>query len=138
MKPELLNFSDRLQIASLNQRMARNDVITANIANSETPGYRALGLDFEEQLQDIAGTNKELGLKTSSDKHLKSQFAGVDGSFSPEVYVVPTETIPEDGNTVDVDAQMAQLAENQILYRATVDLINRKIGSIRYAITGGR
>ena len=138
MRPELLNFADRLQIASLNQRTARNDVITANIANSETPGYRALGLDFEEQLQDIASTNKELGLKTSDSKHLKSQFVGMDGVMSPEVYVVPTETIPEDGNTVDVDAQMSALAENQILYRATVELINKKIGALRYAITGGR
>lgn len=133
----LFNFADRINMVTLNQRLVRNQVITSNIANAETPGYRALGYDFEEQLQTIAALNDPIAIKTSHPKHLRNTFTQADGTAYPDVYVVPTETVPNDGNTVDLDKEMAKLAQNQILYRATVDFINRKLGMIRYAITGG-
>ena len=46
----VLNFSDAVKIESLNQRLLRQKSITANIANAETPGYRAIGYEFEKQL----------------------------------------------------------------------------------------
>jgi flagellar basal-body rod protein FlgB len=134
----LLNFADRLQLASLNLRQERNNVLTANIANAETPGYRALGYDFESQLQDAAGTNEAMGLATSDPRHMRNSFTDANGDISPEVFVRPTESVPQDGNTVDMDREMAEMAHNQILYRSAVELINRKIGNIRYAINGGR
>jgi flagellar basal-body rod protein FlgB len=134
----LLNFADRLQLASLNLRQERNNVLTANIANAETPGYRALGYDFESQLQDAAGTNEAMGLSTSDPRHMRNSFTDANGDIAPEVFVRPTESVPQDGNTVDMDREMAEMAHNQILYRSAVELINRKIGNIRYAINGGR
>ena len=50
----ILNFSDAVKIESLNQRLLRQKSITANIANAETPGYRAVGYEFEKQLQAVA------------------------------------------------------------------------------------
>jgi len=135
----IFNFSDKLQMESLNQRLTRNKVITGNIANSETPGYRALGYDFEDQLQALSGIDQPFSMKTSNDKHFRDSNTQADGSIQPDVYVRPQESITEDGNTVDVDQEMAQLAQNQILYRAASELISRKIGILRYAIsTGGR
>lgn len=134
----LLSFGDRLQVASLNLRQERNNVATANIANAETPGYRAIGYDFESQLQEIAGNNEALPVRVSDPRHMRNSFTNASGDFQPEVFVKPTESIGNDGNTVDLDREMAEMAHNQILYRSAVEMINRKIGTLRYAINGGR
>ena len=134
----IFNFSDKLQMESLNQRSRRSDVITANIANAETPGYRAFGYDFEKQLQDLAKTNEPIAVKVTNPRHLKNNFTQSDGSMKPDVYVRPTESVDQDGNTVDMDTEMAQLAQNQILFRTAVETLNRKIGTLKYAINGGR
>jgi len=133
----LFNFSDRLQMQTLGQRLTRNNVISSNIANAETPGFRAIGYSFEDQLKSVSQVSKDLPTQVSSDRHLKNSFTQADGTITPDVFVRPSESIPEDGNTVDIDAEMGKLAENQILYRSAVELLNRKIGTIRYAITAG-
>lgn len=134
----IFNFSDRLQMASLDQRLKRSEVISGNIANAETPGYRALGYDFEEQLASLARLDNKLPLKVSNLSHFKNSFTKADGSIKPDVYVKPQESIGEDGNTVDVDDEMARMAQNQILYRSAVEIVNRKVGMLKYAINGGR
>jgi len=133
----LFNFSDRLQIESLNQRMVRNDVVTSNVANAETPGYRALGYQFEEQLKSLIGEDEPFPMRVSNPRHFRTEKSFGDGRLEADVFVRPTESITEDGNTVDVDHEMAEMAQNQILYRATIELINRKMGILRYGITGG-
>lgn len=134
----LFNFSDRIQMESLSQRNRRNEVITANIANAETPGYRAFGYDFEQQLQSLSKASEAIGVKTTDPRHLKNANTNADGTIKPDVYVRPTESVDEDGNTVDMDLEMAQLAKNQILFRTAVETLNRKIGTLKYAINGGR
>lgn len=133
----MFNFDDRLHMESLNQRLRRNEVITANIANSETPGFRAFGFDFEEQLQALANTDQPFPMKTSHDKHFRNAHTEADGTLHPDVYIRPTESVSQDGNTVDVDKEMGNLAKNQMLYQTTVELLNRKIGMLKYAITSG-
>ena len=134
----IFNFADRLQMAALDHRLKRSEVITSNIANSETPGFRALGYDFENQLAALAQLDKALKLRVEQPLHFHNQFTRADGRIEPDVYVLPTESIPEDGNTVDVDEQMTRMAQNQILYRSAVESLTRKIGILRYAINGGR
>jgi len=134
----MFNFSDKLQMESLTQRNRRNEVITGNIANAETPGFRAFGYDFEKQLQDLAKMNEPIAVKVSDPRHMRNNFTKADGSITPEVYVRPTESVDEDGNTVDMDLEMEQLAQNQILFKTAVETLNRKIGTLKYAINGGR
>ena len=134
----IFNASDLIQMKALDFRDKRNNVLTSNIANAETPGYRALGYDFEKQLQSVAGNEDSLPLKVSHPKHLKSALVTGDGQMRPEVFVRPNESVGEDGNTVDLDLEMADLAKNQIQFRSTVETLNRKMGILRYAIQGGR
>ncbi len=134
----LFNFSDKLQIESLNQRNRRAEVISSNIANAETPGYRAFGYDFEKQLQDLGKMNEPIAVKVSDPRHMRNNFTKADGTVTPDVYVRPSESVDEDGNTVDMDTEMAQLAQNQILFKTAVETLNRKIGTLKYAINGGR
>ena len=130
--------SDLVQMEALRHRMVRNNVLTSNIANAETPGFLALGYDFEKQLQELAAPTGALKLKANDPKHLLNGFTKASGEMKADVYVRPQESIGNDGNTVDVDKEMSQMAENQILYRATIEMLNRKIGLLRYAIQGGR
>ncbi|MFK7872956.1 MAG: flagellar basal body rod protein FlgB [Oligoflexales bacterium] len=138
MMQGIFSYQDRLQIASLDQRVERSHVLSSNISNAETPGFRALGYDFEDQLQAFQDSSETAQLKTSDPRHKQHPFARADGSFDPEVYVRPSESVGEDGNTVDVDLEMMEMAQNQILYRTTTEVLRRKIGMLRYAVNGGR
>ncbi|MGE0174417.1 MAG: flagellar basal body rod protein FlgB [Oligoflexales bacterium] len=133
----LFTFSDRAKMATMHHRLRNTEVITGNIANAETPGYRAIGYDFEKQFQEVTGTEDELAMKATNPKHFKGDGAYENGEVEPDVYVRPTESVGQDGNTVDLDEEMARLASNQLLYQSTVELINRKIGTLRYAISSG-
>jgi flagellar basal-body rod protein FlgB len=123
---------------SLNHRLAKQNVISSNITNANTPGYRALGYAFEKQLQDALGNSSALALRVTNGKHVFSTGQSAEGGVRPDLHVKPTESIGNDGNTVDVDAEMADLAETQILYRASVEILNRKFAMMRYGINGGR
>ncbi|MBM4253349.1 MAG: flagellar basal body rod protein FlgB [Deltaproteobacteria bacterium] len=134
----VFNFADRLQMASLDQRLKRSEVISGNIANAETPGFRALGYDFEDQLASMAKLDGKVPIKVSNEKHFRNAFTQANGKMRADVYVKPTESVGEDGNTVDIDDEMVRMAQNQMLYRSAVEVINRKVGMLRYAINGGR
>lgn len=133
----IFNGSDAIKMEALNQRLQRQHVLTSNIANAETPGYRALGFDFEKQLQAVADGGDPFPMKATSGKHFMNGHTEADGTIYPDVYVRPTESVSHDGNTVDVDVEMGRLSQNQILYRSTVELLNRKIGTLKYAISSG-
>ena len=135
---QILSQADAVLEASLNHRLAMQEVTASNIVNANTPGFRALGYEFESQLQDAVGNSETLSLKTTDARH--SRIAGVsgDGRIKPDVFVKPSETVGNDGNTVDIDREMADLSKNQILYRSTIELLNRKLGMLRYGINGGR
>lgn len=128
---------DQVKMSALSERLQRQHVINSNVANAETPGYRALGYDFEEQLQALSGSEDNIPMKATHAKHYINGMADADGNYSAEVYMRPTESIGQDGNTVDVDQEMAAMAENQLLYKATVELLNKKIGTLKYAISNG-
>lgn len=124
--------------ASVNFRLLRNNVLSSNIANAETPGYKAKRVDFEEALSravDIQNLNK---LNTANPEHFVTG-KGAIAQVNADVYDDPEINVSNDGNTVDLEKEMENLSENTILYKATLQLINKKLGALKYAITeGGR
>jgi flagellar basal-body rod protein FlgB len=121
---------------SLDLRVQRQGVISSNIANAETPGYQAQRLDFEESLQRALDMDDAPMLRTDPG-HMTSggEVLGVE----PEVYNNPNNVVREDGNTVDRDAEMFALSENQIQYNAAIELLKKKVGLLKYSINeGGR
>ena len=122
--------------ASINLRLLRQNVTSANIANAETPGYHAKKVDFEEAL-DRALDHEGLGkMHVSADEHfLMGQ--GAISRARADVYENPEGNVSNDGNTVDMERELTTLADNSILYKAALQLINKKLGAMRYAVTEG-
>lgn len=122
---------------SLNMRQLRHNVTTSNIANAETPGYHAKKVDFEDALARALDTNGVNSLQTSSPEHFQI------GTSSPakvraDVYENPEVEVNNDGNTVDLEKEMSALAENAIMYKSALQLINKKMAALKYAISEGR
>lgn len=122
--------------ASANMRLLRQNITASNIANAETPGYKAQRVDFEEALSR-ALDHEGLGRQHVSDKDHFLIGQGAIGRVRADVYDNPEINLTNDGNTVDLEREMATLSENTILYRAALQLINKKLGALKYAATEG-
>lgn len=123
--------------ASLKFRQLRQELHASNIANAETPGYKAKKLDFEEALARALDVDDQLKMKTSDAKHFNVGGGGFN-NLKPEIYEDSNGIVSPDGNTVDRDQEMAEMAENKVMYDATVQLINKKLGLLKYAIGSGQ
>ncbi|MCB0383890.1 MAG: flagellar basal body rod protein FlgB [Bdellovibrionales bacterium] len=122
--------------ASVNMRLLRQSITSSNIANAETPGYKAKKVDFEDALARAIDVQGMRQMNATSGEH----FATGPGSISrvrADVYDNPDINVTNDGNTVDMEKEMATLAENSILYRAALQLINKKLAALKYAATEG-
>ena len=131
-----MKVSDRTMDAlatALNMREMRQNIIASNIANAETPGYKSKRLDFEEALGEALDLDKSRSLEVANDRHFKVGGGGFD-SVKPEIYDDPNGIVSENGNTVDRDTEMASLAENKIMYDAAIQMLNKKLALLRYAV----
>ena len=120
---------------AIKMRQMRHNVTSSNIANAETPHYHAKKLDFENALAsalDMEGMNE---LSTSDSQHFS---IGSKPVVSPEIYENPDVAVNNDGNTVDMEKEMSALAENSIMYKAALQLINKKMAALKYAINETR
>lgn len=122
---------------SANMRLLRQNLTTANIANAETPGYHAKKLDFEEALARALDIDGIRSMNATHPDHFPVGGGSIQG-IRPDIYDNPDVPVNNDGNTVDLEKEMSALAENTVLYRAAVQLINKKLGALRYAATEGR
>ncbi|MEK4801852.1 MULTISPECIES: flagellar basal body rod protein FlgB [Oceanobacillus] len=117
---------------SLDYASTKNRVISNNIANVDTPNYKAKDVVFKNILDDAVQSNLEA--KKTNDKHLSFH------SESNSTYRVITKNntiYNHNGNNVDIDKQMSDLAKNQIYYNSLVDRMNGKFNSIRTVVRGG-
>jgi flagellar basal-body rod protein FlgB len=105
----------------------RHKVLASNIANVDTPGYKAKETTFKEALN-----NQSIGLSQTSPRHIPV------GTASPGVggMIVVERPSAEDGNNVALDMELANLTENALLYQAGVTLLTKKIQMYKTAIRG--
>jgi len=95
----------------------RHKLIAANIANIDTPGYKPKDLDFKKELDGMMCSEKSVAMNKTNSGHLSSK--GCD-----EYEVVRA------GNTVNIDKEMTRLAENNLMYNLSVELLARKFKSL--------
>jgi flagellar basal-body rod protein FlgB len=123
--------------ASLKYRQLRQELIASNIANAETPGYKAKKIDFEDALARALDVDDELKMNTTDSKHFNVGGGGFN-NLQPEVHEDANGIVSPDGNSVDRDQEMADMAENKIMYDASVSLLNKKLGLMKYAVGSDR
>lgn len=122
--------------AAMKFRQLKQEVHAANIANAETPNYKAQKLDFEEALARALDTDGQMNMATSDSKHFNVGNGGFD-NLEPEIYDDPNGVVNPNGNTIDRDKELAEMAENKLLYDASVQLINKKFGLLKYTVGSG-
>lgn len=118
-------------------REMRQEVISSNIANAETPGFKAKRLDFEEALARALDVDGQLTMKINDPKHFNVGNGGFN-NLKPDVYEDPNGVVSENGNTVDVQDEMAREAENKLMYDALIQMINKKLGMKKYILNSER
>jgi flagellar basal-body rod protein FlgB len=113
-------------------RARRMEVLAANLANADTPQYKARDLEFTAVLDDRLAAAARL--TTTNARHLASEPLAARESLK---YRIPHQPAL-DGNTVEADLELARYAENAVSYQASLLFATGKISSLRAAITGGR
>ena len=112
----------------------RTELLAANIANADTPNYKARDLDFKAALAGAAGSLPDtLPMRGTGSALQGSGLATLDESAVR--YRIPTAP-SLDGNTVDEHLEQAAFAENSVRYQATLTLLSGKLRALMTAITG--
>jgi flagellar basal-body rod protein FlgB len=125
--------------AAINLRQLRHDVTATNIANAETPGYKAKVVEFEDALQRAVEMESLRGSASADPNDFAIGGAGSVSRARADVYDNPDGNVANDKNSVDLESEMATMTENTVMYKAALQLINKKLGALRYAATeGGR
>ncbi|MDE1981780.1 MAG: flagellar basal body rod protein FlgB [Betaproteobacteria bacterium] len=125
----------QFQQTALRLREARQELIASNIANADTPKYQARDIDFASALQNaLSGQTQAVPMTTGASQHLGgSSSASVQGA--PLLYrsvVQPSA----DGNTVDMNVERAQFAENTIRHEASLKFVSQQIKDILTVLQG--
>ncbi len=110
---------------SLDLYLARHTVISDNIANAETPHFKARKLEFEAQLQSAVDAGDSGG-----EEATQREIAQVKPLVTPDL---ESET-GQDMNTVDMDREMAAMTKNDVKYSASVQAVQKKFALLKYAI----
>jgi flagellar basal-body rod protein FlgB len=119
---------------SLQLRARRTQVLASNIANADTPNYKAKDLAFAEVLRDAGKparnrlrTNNSAGsLRTTNSRHISTRQTATSANL---MYRQPQEA-SLDGNTVDKDLEQARFAENTVRYQASLEFVNSRVSSL--------
>jgi flagellar basal-body rod protein FlgB len=138
-----INFSNALGVHA-QALMLRSTILASNIANTDTPGYKARDFDFASVLRDRMGMGSEeglagsgsaprLALQTSSGRHISNTVS----TFSDDELLYRTPAQPSlDGNTVDEQLENAAFARNALEHQASFQFLNGKFTGLIKALRG--
>ena len=120
--------------AALSLRTQRQEVLSANIANADTPGYKARDIDFSAELSRAMGPRGQggLALNTTAAGHLRSR-GGINPGMIDLKYRMPDQP-SLDGNTVDMDRERAQFADNSVRIEAQLSMTSSFIQGLKKAM----
>ncbi len=119
----------------LDLRQQNQQVIASNIANANTPGYTPSRLEFESSLKHALASGA-MTPSTTHAAHFPIGAANLSG-VRAKVVQTPASSSVGDRNGVDLETEMLALAENQIMYETATQLINKKLGILKYVAQGG-
>jgi len=122
-----------LSAASLRQRVMAN-----NIANANTPGFKKSDVIFEDLLSQALNRGPGLRQVRTHERHLSREAASV-AQVQPQIVSSNATAVRNDGNNVDVEAEMANIAQNNLYYNALAQQVSGKLNALKTVINqGGR
>lgn len=115
----------------------RAKVVSNNIANVDTPNFKASRVEFENVLKSHLKSPGALRMKVSNPKHLASG-KNLAGKVEPMVVRDDSISMRLDGNNVDLENEMTELTKNNIMYQTLIQKTAKEIAKIKYAISEGK
>jgi flagellar basal-body rod protein FlgB len=129
-----INFEKAFGIheTALNLKAKRAEVIANNLANADTPNFKARDIDFGKALK-MAASNQQSGLTRTNPSHIDSRL----GTDVPGLsYRIPLQPDTGDGNSVEAQIEQTKFAENAMQYQASLTFLNGRIKGLLTAIKG--
>lgn len=118
--------------SSLDLSWKKNEIISNNISNVNTPGYKRMTIEFDKILK--SNLHKDMDLKTTSGKHITTH--GKTNEF--KIKRSDNFSTKKDGNNVNIDVEMAELTKNTIFYNTLSKQVSNEFNKIRMVINEGR
>ncbi|MEO8338394.1 MAG: flagellar basal body rod protein FlgB [Nitrospirota bacterium] len=122
---------------TLDLRQARQRVIASNIANEETPGYRATDLNFLDSLQAAKRGQGPVTLAVTHDQHIGPRGEGF-GQVVGKLSDTPAGDLPLDANSVNIELEMAKMSDNAMQYNSAASIMAIRFRQLMGAIREGR
>lgn len=119
---------------ALSASSLRQKTISNNIANVNTPKFKRSEVLFEDILQQKMSGSQQLDLAKTNEKHISTQSQGL----APTMRMVADNSFRTDGNNVDIDIEMANMAKNSIYYDALAQQLSRYFSTLKSVIKEGR
>ncbi len=116
----------------------RAEVLAGNLANADTPGYKARDIDFKAALQQVKTGMGDVTLRTTNPNHINSAGTSpgrIDDVLGEMKYRIPSQP-SLDGNTVDSLKEKAAFMENALLYQTNLQFLGGKIKHLKSALKG--
>ncbi|KQN75497.1 MULTISPECIES: flagellar basal body rod protein FlgB [unclassified Duganella] len=131
----------RFNESALNLREKRQTVLASNIANADTPNYKARDIDFSSAMKaavEKASPTAAASMKTTAARHFPNppSDGGLLADGTPLLYRGVVQGAV-DGNTVDMDVERNQFADNAVRYEASLTMINSQIKGMMNALQSG-
>ncbi|SEL38378.1 flagellar basal-body rod protein FlgB [Kosakonia sacchari] len=133
-----LDAALRFQQEALNLSAQRQEILAANIANADTPGFQARDIDFSSELKKVMergrAENSGVALTLTSSRHIPAQ--NISTSSADLLYRIPDQP-SLDGNTVDMDRERTQFADNSVKYQTGLTVLGGQIKSMMSVLQQG-
>ena len=141
VKDSMFNRAINVMGKSLGLRLSKHGMMTSNLANKDTPGYKVRDLDFEKTMQTALGPQEgKLELRQTNANHIPIK--DVEQAYQAARKKVKFDVYGQDENghdILDIDQEMVKLSKNHLMYNTTVQMLAKEFETLKYAITeGGR
>lgn len=111
-------------------RSKRMELLAANIANADTPGYKAQDIDFKQAMKNAQSGDSSFKMLTTSGKHIQGSSFAINSDIKYRINSQPSV----DGNTVETHIEKAEFAKNALEYSYTLEMLNKKFSGIKKAL----